>query len=100
MRTRTRPVPRLHAGIVRADDRISFADLADPFEKLRLLARRQVHFAVDDVVDGGQNVLNFAGLEHGGNIDAVTVLSPSFLPLPFSSAFSQPWPQPPLPLPS
>ncbi|MDQ0062442.1 hypothetical protein [Paenibacillus harenae] len=37
--------------IIRADDRIPFADFANPFKKLRLFARRQIDFTVDGIVD-------------------------------------------------
>ena len=40
--------------IIRPDDCISFTHLTNPFEKFRFIARRQVHLAIDDVIDGGE----------------------------------------------
>ena len=68
--------------IIRPDDGISFAHLTNPFEKFRLIARRQVHLAIDDVIDGSQEVFYFACLKQAGDFGAAaTAVSERFTQL-------------------
>ncbi|MEX2460400.1 MAG: hypothetical protein WD469_03740 [Paenibacillaceae bacterium] len=55
-------IPRV-IHILRSDNGISFSNFMNPFKKFRFIARGQVNFTVDDIVDSGDNMLDFSRFE-------------------------------------
>lgn len=49
--------------LIRSDDGISFTNFSYAFEQLRVFSWWQIDFAVNNVIDGSQNVLDLPGLE-------------------------------------